>query len=351
MDTKNPPEIIYVKDITTKPIFVTGLNYGTIYYWRVIAKYSDGSVVDGPVWKFMTLDKSSSTTPTTGNGYALFLDSLTVAKPNIINVIFQVRDLNGNGITNLKLDNFEVYEDSQPLSISESEMQINPTASVSYSIKTVLMLDNSTSLKNEIDSIRNAALSFINNILDYQQIAVYEFSEKITLLTDFTSDKSVLDAAIKSYALGVESTNFYGAVKKGTTLWNDTYTYSQILQGAMVLITDGNDTQGSSTLADAVNAVHDKVVFTIGLGEELQQEIMDAIGTAGYYQIENIDQLDLQFKIIEQKIKDYSNSFYLLTYKSPKRGYNDHILTIRVKNNPHAGDNSFITGSFNSGGF
>lgn len=347
-DKQNPPQIVFLKDINAKPIIKTGLDYNTTYYWKVIAKYSDGTKVEGPVWKFTTLDQTS---PAAGNGYAMFLDSIQTSAPNNVKALFQVEDLNGQGITNLQSADFEVYEDSQPLSQSESELQIKKHTGVPYTIRTVLMLDNSTSLKNEIDSIRNAAVSFINNIIPNQEVAVYQFSDGVEMLTDFTSDKNVLNNALKNYKLGYSTTNLYGAVVKGASLWDDIYSINEVIQGSMIIFTDGNDTQGSTSLSSAINAVHNKIVFTIGLGSEIQPEILDEIGTAGYYSITDVSHLASQFSSVQTKITDYSNSFYLLSYKSPKRGNNDHYLTIRIKNNPHTGENSFVTGTFSSSGF
>ncbi len=347
-DTKNPPGILLLKDISAKPVIKTGLDYNTTYYWKVIAKFDDGTKVEGPVWKFSTITQSGSSS---GNGYALYLEDIKTSAPNFVNALFQVRDLNGEGITNLTASDFEVYEDSQPLSLSESDLQINKHSGVPYTIKTVLMLDNSTSLEFQIDSIRNAAINFINNIVPNQEVAVYQFSDKIEMLADFTSSKTVLYDALQNYKLGFSSTNFYGAVVKGTSLWSDFYSVDEIVQGSMIIFTDGNDTQGSTSLASAVNAVHNKIVFTIGLGNEIKPEILSELGTAGFSTINNVGNLTARFETIQNAITKYSNSFYALSYKSPKRGNAEHYLTIRIKNNPHTGDNSIVTGSFNSSGF
>lgn len=347
-DTKNPPQFAFLKDVSVKPIIKTGLDYNTTYYWKVVAKYNDGSRVEGPVWKFTTMDKSG---PNTGNGYAMYLDSIKTVLPNSVKVLFHVKDLNGLGVTNLIASDFEVFEDSQPLSISESELQINKHSGVPYKIKTVLMLDNSTSLIGQIDEIRNAALSFVNNIIANQEVAVYQFSDGIEQLTDFTSDKNELNTALQNYKVGYASTNLYGAVVKGASLWDDVYSIEELVQGSMIVFTDGNDTQGSASLTSAINAVHNKIVFTVGLGDEIKPEILSQIGTAGNFNIQEASQLSQQFTDIQLKISDFSNSFYLMNYKSPKRGSSDHYLTIRIKNNVHTGDNSFINTTFNSGGF
>jgi len=349
LDTQNPPQVYYVKNTTTKPVIVTGLDYSTTYYWKVVAKYADGSRVEGPVWQFTTKDQSGSST--TGNGYVLFLDSLETSSPNLVETLFHVSDLNGEGITDLTEDDFVVYEDYQELSASESNLSIKNHQELSHTLKTVLMLDNSTSLENQIDSIRSAAESFVNSISSDQQVAIYQFSEEIEMLSDFTNDKTTLLNALQNYKLGKASTDFYGAVETGASLWEDLYAIDNIVQGAMIIFTDGEDTQGSTSLVEAINAVNNKIVFSIGLGDEIEPEILAKVGTAGYYNIDDLSLLAKQFQTIQTKITNYANSFYLLGYNSPKRGNADHYLTIEIKNNSHTGDNSSILGTFNSDGF
>ena len=346
-DQQNPPQTILANGISSRSFNATNLNNGTIYYWKVTAAYDDGSSVSGPIWRFTTISNSS----TTKEGYALYLDSLQTSLPNTVNVMFHVTDLYGQGITNLTSDGFLVYEDSQPLTQTEFELQIKRYDAVPYIIKTVLMLDNSTSLQNDIDIIRDAAATFINNLLPNQEVAVFKFSENIEMLSDFTSDKNILKTALQQYTLGNASTNLYGAVTDGTSLWQDTFSIDEIVQGSLIIFTDGNDTQGSSTLAEAVNAVRNKSVFTIGLGNEIQPEILEELGTAGYYPISNADQLTEKLNDIQNSITTIANSFYFLSYKSPKRGNFNHILTIKIKNNPYTGDNSSIDAVFNSNGF
>ena len=346
-DQHNPPQTIFVSDISTMSVIISNLNYNTTYYWKVVAKYSDGYSIEGPIWRFTTIDGKSGA----NKGYALFLDRIGTSAPNYVNVMFHVTDLYGNGITYLTADSFEVSEDFEPLSLSESRLQIKRYDTVPYTIKTVLMLDNSTSLQNDIDRIRDAATLFINNLIPNQEIAVYQFSENIEMLTDFTSDKNILYDALQDYFVGNASTNLYGAVKKGTSLWGDTLSIDEIVSGTMIIFTDGHDTQGSVTLAEAINAVRNKSVFAIGLGNEIRPEILTKIATAGYYSISDTNQLLEKFNNIQRSIVAGAGSFYLLSYKSPRRGNINHTITIRIKNNSHTGESSFITGIFNSGDF
>ncbi len=344
---KNPPTILYSKDITAKKLLLTGLDYSTRYYWKVVAKTNSGTESQGSVWSFTT---TSQTSPSL-NGYALISHGLTTSSPSNVNVLFQVVDLNGKGITTLTSDDFEVYEDGLPISASESQMTVKKKNQLPYKIKTVLMLDNSTSLKDSIDAVRSAAYSLVRNLLDNQQVTIYSFSESQYLLQGFTADSIALISSLASYQLGYPTTDLYGAVIKGASLWEDSLSSDSVSQGFMIIFTDGHDTQGSHTLADALNSIDKKIVYAIGLGSDIDTEVLDRIGTAGFYNINNTQELKQQFLYIQNDILTYANSFYLLSYQSPKRGDESHTLYIRIKNNPYTGAGATLVEKFNSEGF
>ena len=65
-------------------------------------------------------------------------------------------------------------------------------------------------------------------------------------------------------SLGYPTTNLYGAVITGAGRWTDQFSSSSIVQGAMIVFTDGSDTQGSYTLNQALSAVGGKRVYTVG---------------------------------------------------------------------------------------
>ncbi len=346
-DKNNPPQILLAKDTTAKKLLVTGLEYSTKYYWKVIAKTNSGTTLEGPVWSFTTVSQDQSAL----NGFVLIDYGLTISPPSNVNVLLQVVDLNGSGVVNLTEGDFEVYEDGEPVSVSESKLTIKKRDQLPYNIYTVLMLDNSTSLKDSIDAIRSSASEFVNNLLPNQRIAVYSFSESQYLLQNFTSDTTALKNALNNYQLGFATTDLYGSVIKGASLWKDSFTSDSISQGFMIIFTDGKDTQGSHTIAEALNSISNKIVFTIGLGSEIDPDVLERIGNAGFYRINNTNELSRRFTDIQNKILNYANSFYMLTYQSPKRGNKNHTLAVKIKNNPYSGAGSVLEGTFNSAVF
>jgi hypothetical protein len=342
----NPPLIKYTstqnKFYTTPP-----LNYDTKYYWRVVAKGNDGTIYSSPVWSFRTISTIISI-----NGYALKLFTIETKLPNTVEAIFQVMDLNGSGVPNLRLADFEVFEDELPLSISESGLTIVNRATTPYKFKTVLMLDNSTSLENDLNTIRTSAKEIVAGIKPNQQVALYKFSDKPELLQDYTENINLLKNIIDTqFNLGVRSTDFYGSVKVGTKRWDDVVSIDSIIQGCLILISDGEDTQGSTSLSEGFNSIHNKLVFTLGLGPAIQPEIIRAFGTGGNFKPGQEIEIIKRFAEIEAELIKKANSFYKITYNSPKRGNSNHVLKVRIKNNPFFGSESFISAVFSSTGF
>ena len=352
LDKVNPPlKTVLSHTVGKSLIYPIPLDYTTTYYWKVVATLNDGTQKVSPVWNFTT---AANVNPSS-TGYVLYLRKQDTQLPNLVNFLFQVVDLNNNGISNLQPSDFEVFEDGSPLQ-SESSVEIKKQTELPYKIQTVLMLDNSTSLtSSEIDRIRISATTFIKKITPNQEVAIYQFSENAEKLADFTNLQDSLDRAINRYKSGVNTTGLYGAVVKGASLWQDSFTINDILQGSMIVFTDGNETSRPTVqaLSEALNAVNNKLVFTIGLRgkDPLDEETLTRIGTAGYYGINNLNQLDNQFTIIQQSLIDYANSFYQLTYKSPRRSDDQYTVTIRIKGNPYTGDSSYIFVRYSSGGF
>jgi len=285
------------------------------------------------------------------SGYILSKHLIQTQTPCFVNIMFQVSDMENDGIDYLTTEDFEVFEDNQAVSPTESAMTIKKKDAISYKLKTVILLDNSTSVGNNIAEIKTAAIKLVENIVDKQEIAIYVFSENAILLQDFTSNINNLKNAINSISLGFATTNLYGAIIQGASRWNDYYSIEGIEQGFMIAMTDGSDTQGSSSLNQALSAISNKKVYTIGLGDEIDANALKSLGTAGNFNISDVSELTSKFTDIQDEMSAYANSFYWLYYMSPKRGDNNHEIKLTVKENSNIKSNSYIIGEFSSNGF
>ncbi|MCF6271271.1 MAG: hypothetical protein L3J41_16280, partial [Melioribacteraceae bacterium] len=173
-DKVNPPVTIAKTNSSDKYADVFASGTGITYYWKVDAKYSDGTKNEGPVWHFTT-----SQTAITQPGYILTTHSVQTIEPNVVKMLFQVTYVENKGIDNLTISDFEIYEDQDTISIFESNLNITKRLNNPYIIKTVLMLDNSTSISddsNNLQLLKEAAKNFIDNMALQQEVALYKFS-------------------------------------------------------------------------------------------------------------------------------------------------------------------------------
>lgn len=349
LDTNNPPQALYKRIGPTNSLVVYAPGKSKTFYWKIVAKYKNGTRIEGPVWMFTT--KTDAAVPL---GYVMKKYSLSTEPPNLVKILFQVLDLEEKGVDNLVRDDFEIYEDGYKISPRESELYITKSEENEYKFKTVLMLDNSTSLTGEntgnLELMKTAAKNFVNNMHDKQVIAVYEFSGTVNQLIGFTpkSRRQDLLFAINGIQKGAMSTDLYGAVITGASKLTQHFSADSIVQSAMVLFTDGDDTQGSHTLGSAVDAVQNKLVYTVGLGPDINPDVLEILGTGGYFLINESSELNQIFLDIQYELSKLANSFYWMEYQSPKRGNSEHLLQLRIINNPI---NSFIEGTFKSTGF
>jgi hypothetical protein len=357
VDTNNPPSPVsqnsqvLLRQSSKSVIFPKILNNNMDYFWRVYAYTSDGSMREGPIWKFTTVAGAYPLV----NGFALYQKSLRTAPPDSVQVLFQVTDMNKRGVTTLNTSNFDVYEDGTKVT-SESGIVFDKYPALKLKIYTVLMIDNSTSISStNLEEIKTAAKDYVTKNISVggnQLIKVYKFSETIQeVFFDFLDNPTDINRAIDNIKTGKSSTDLYGAVVQGASQLENEETLKALNKGALIIFTDGTDTQGSTSLAAALSAANNKIVFTIGLGNEIEPEILRAIGSSGFFPISQTNQLQNTFDEVQKILSDYANSIYRLNYKSPKRGNFNHLLSIFIKNNQYTGNDSFLQCTYNSSGF
>ena len=219
--------------------------------------------------------------------FQLIRHEIETELPSFVNILFEVRDSLGHGVNYLTTDYFEVRENGQPVSPTESAMNIRKRDVIPYSLKTVLMLDTSTSVEPHLEQIKRAAITLVRNMTDKQEIALYEFSDKPVLLQNFTDDVGVLTEAIRRIRLGFATTNLYGSIVVGCGQWRDIYTTTAVQQGFMIILTDGSDTQGSSTLSAALRARGNRNhTLTLGVkGNQFNSTIEGRFNSRGFYSV------------------------------------------------------------------
>lgn len=272
--------------------------------------------------------------------------------PAKIHLFFQVDLGEEHQFTTLEPSDFEIYENDSKISTLESQAQIQRDPG-DYLYSSILMLDLSGSILNNADlpKLKEAAITFIEQTIPAEgetlygtrEMAVYWFDgeESVHPLVSYTPNSNELISGIEDIDEDISddaSTNLNGAVVQGLSIMNSRLEEIKgdsdaSVAGSMVLFTDGTDQAGYVSTFEAVdsvrNANREHAVFTIGLGGEIDREILESLGKDGFELAEDSLELNNSFVAVAERLEAESNSFYVLEYCSPKRN-GEHTLELRA---------------------
>src|SRR5215212_9878973 len=147
---------------------------------------------------------------------------------DLVTVPLIATDRSGLYITDLRQEEFTISEDGVP-------QQIAFFGKVAAPFHVVLMLDTSSSTKDQLKRIQQAAFAFVQQLQPVDRVKVISFDDKVNDLNEFTADRDVLRAAIDGTRSG-EGTKVYDAVELAMN------TLRKIRgRKAIVLFSDGMD--------------------------------------------------------------------------------------------------------------
>jgi hypothetical protein len=278
-----------------------------------------------------------------GPGLALLVagcsSSLTVtrinsaeAKPNNVWVFFTVQD-GDEPVAGLEADDFDIYEDEKLVSEFESKQTIqNPdVAAVMY---TMLLLDMSGSIteSGEADALVDAAQSFVQQVEQTpQKVGVYAFDggEKVMSVVPFTEATGSVEGGLeglRTYRAKDPSTNLNGAVVQGLDILRQALDRDErpLKFGTLVVFSDGTDRAGRVPKAEMLEAMDKEEyahfeTYAIGVGAEMEQSELSAIGRNGTEMASDGAAVDDAFAKVAKRIEQQSKRFYLLSYCTPSR--------------------------------
>ncbi|QCX00053.1 VWA domain-containing protein [Aggregatimonas sangjinii] len=295
------------------------------------------------------------------------------ALPGKVSIFFKVSDSEGNPVPGLTADNFTIYEQGRndecfnTISTSESQARISPNSQI-FSNNSLLVLDLSNSvLSSSLTELKTATTSFVNNVMptttqESFKMAIYWFDgeNELHLLNPLTANKDELISAIDGITDDISndpSTDLYGAVIKSTDIASELLDAStegeKIGAASIIIFTDGTD-QASRFTQEAAqrkvdNADPNIAFFTIGLGGEIDTEILTDIGKTFSVFAGNKEELETTFNDISFRVSEQANSFYLFEYCSPKRdGSGENNLAIQVQQGSRQGA---VQTKFSASGF
>jgi len=306
-----------------------------------------------------------------------------------VNFSFQVSTPNCEGVSGLTADDFIVKEDGKKLIATETELRVYQRDTLpsdfEYTLDTVLLLDNTPSQTGNLDLIKEAAHTVIDSLDEkrQQRVAIVAFNNQGEpfVKQEFTDDLSTLNQCLITGQAARENedalqpatgaTNFYGAVIKGLSLWEDDLNPEDkiLRQGMLVAITDGKDTTNLYDIEDALAKRGRKQVYTVGVGSEnipenIQSELRQ-LGNAGYFPVakpareadegfDDHENLSETLQEIQNQILCFADGFYWLKYKSPSTSEDEnlnHTVAVSIEDNRNTGEDALVRGEFSSADF
>ncbi len=307
------------------------------------------------------------------NDLVLSVQDQFTSLPGKVSVFFKVSDNSGNPVPGLTAEQFTIYEQGRndecfnTISASESYARISPNSQI-FNNNTLLVLDLSNSvLSNSLDELKSATTSFINNVMpaveeDSFKMAIYWFDgeDELHLLSPLTASGDELIAAVAGITTTISndpSTDLYGAVIKSTNIATELLLEStnsnSIGAASVVVFTDGTDQASRYSEEEALQKVNlsdgNISFFAIGLGSEIDTEILMKIGKTSSVFAGSTEELETTFNDISLRVNEQANSFYLFEYCTPKRdGSGENNLVIQVNNGNLQGA---VQTKFDSAGF
>lgn len=292
-----------------------------------------------------------------GGSLKMNLIDASSRKPSNVAMFFSVDNSDDEPVANLLASDFKIYEDGKLVSPSESSQTIvNPElAAVHY---TLLLVDMSASVteSDQVDRIVQASSDFITNVEPYQKVAVYAFdgSKDLYEITPFTVSEARGTQGVsklREFSPRDPSTNLHGAILEALGKLKQGLGQSKVPLhfGTLIVFTDGTDRANRVPLQETLDAIEasEYSVFSIGVGNEIDDATLSRIGKTGYIRVENSEAIAGAFKEIGDRIVRFTRRYYLLSYCSPSRA-GEHTVTAEAITKEASGKVSF---EFDAKGF
>ena len=180
----------------------------------------------------------------------------------LINVTATVSDVNGRFVPGLRQDDFIVYEDDQPVTVTHFSAERVP-------VSLGIAVDTSGSMAgNKIQEAQTALDRLLFDLLDRQdEIFLYRFSSRPVLLQPWTKDRQQLSRALGRLEPS-GGTAMYDAVAEAIPLTMQ----GQNPKKALLVISDGNDTASATSIRELKAQIRETETLVYAIGIDGQSE-------------------------------------------------------------------------------
>jgi Ca-activated chloride channel family protein len=260
----------------------------------------------------------------------------TVIETEVISVPVTVNDRRGRFIPGLKQQDFEVLEDNIPQELTSFTIEESGIAAE-------LLIDVSGSMSYRLEEAKRAAQQFVQQMTPKDVAKIVQFDDRVTELSDFSSDKAVLAAAVNK-AYGVGATALYNAISRAL---DDLAARRKVDEAeqrhrAIVLLTDGDDTSSAINEDEVLSKAGrvDALVYALSLDRSNGLPVTDgpsavflnalARQSGGQLQFPELANLGKFYRDLSDELRHQ----YVLGYvpAGSKAGARWHAITVLVKN-------------------
>ena len=191
----------------------------------------------------------------------------------LVNLDVLVTTKDGQFIPNLKKDNFKIFEDGAPQTISNFNQSAAP-------ITAVLLVEYASTNYNYMYEALNASYNFAATLKPEDWIAVVSYDMRPQILTDFTQDKRAVLGALNTLRIpGFSERNLFDALY-------DTIDRIENLEGRkyIVLVSTGKDTFSKLNLDQILKKLkttQNVTIYAVSIGRALREMMEARMGTGG----------------------------------------------------------------------
>jgi len=191
----------------------------------------------------------------------------------LVNLDVLVTTKDGQFIPNLKKDNFKVFEDGAPQTISNFNQSAAP-------ITAVLLVEYASTNYNYMYDALNASYNFAATLKPEDWIAVVSYDMRPQILTDFTQDKRAVLGALNTLRIpGFSERNLFDALY-------DTIDRIENLEGRkyIILVSTGRDTFSKLNLDQILKKLkttQNITIYAVSIGRALREMMEARMGASG----------------------------------------------------------------------
>jgi len=176
----------------------------------------------------------------------------------LVNTLFTVADRKGKFITNLKQQDFKVYEDEKPQTVTAFSSESNLPLSIA------LLVDTSGSIRDKLRFEQEAAIEFFYSTLHRgrDRAMIISFDSGAEVLQEFTDDPEVLAEAVRKVRAG-GGTALYDAIYLAVT--EKLAKESEQRRKVLILISDGDDNSSRLSMTETLDVAQKNNITIYGI--------------------------------------------------------------------------------------